>query len=181
MVQRFPSSLATVRLMPSIEIDPLNTVYFSISGGISICSHQFSESRPSESTMRSSSISLPTPSTCPWTMWPSKRPLAFIGSSRFTSAPSWIRENDVRTHVSGARSAQNDFGLMASAVRQTPLTAMLWPVPNSFGAFAASMVMRRFSPCCSIFTTLPTSSIIPVNIGRIPPQSRPFHTYGSRR
>ncbi len=42
MVQRLPSSLATVRLMPSMEIEPLYTVYFSISRGISMCSHQFS-------------------------------------------------------------------------------------------------------------------------------------------
>ena len=97
-------------------------------------------------------------------MWPPKRPSAFIGNSRFTSAPSCIRENEVRAHVSGARSAQNDFGLISSAVRQTPLTATLLPVPNSFGVSAASTVMRRFSPRCSIFTTLPTSSMIPVNI-----------------
>ena len=163
-MQRLRSSLATVRLMPSIEIDPLYTVYFSISAGISMCSHQFSESRPSGSRMRSNSISLPTPSTCPCTMWPPNRPSAFMGSSRFTSAPSCMRENEVRTQVSGARSAQNDFGLMSSAVRQTPLTATLLPVRSSFGVFAASTVMRRFSPRCSIFASLPTSSIIPVNI-----------------
>src|SRR5208282_905931 len=104
-------------------------------------------------------------------MWPSKRPSAFIGNSRLTSAPSRIRENEVRTQVSGARSAQNDFGLMSSAVRQTPLTATLLPVPSSFGVFVASTVMRRFSPRCSIFTTLPTSSIIPVNIFATPPSS----------
>src|ERR1700676_2486692 len=98
-------------------------------------------------------------------MWPPKRPSAFIGNSRFTRAPSCIRENEVRAHVSGARSAQNVFGLMSSAVRQTPLTATLSPTPNCFEMVAASTVIRRFSPRCWIFTTLPTSSIIPVNMG----------------
>src|ERR1700686_1757192 len=98
-------------------------------------------------------------------MWPPKRPSAFMGNSRFTRAPSRSLENEVRVHVSGARSAPKVFGLMSSAVRQTPLTATLSPTPNCFGMVAASMVMRRFSPRCSIFTTLPTSSIIPVNIG----------------
>ena len=34
---------------------------------------------------------------------------------------------------------------MSSAVRQTPLTATLLPVPSSFEAFSAAIVMRRFS------------------------------------
>src|SRR5208283_3560196 len=116
-LQILPSSFATVRLMPSIEIEPLYTVYFSTSLGNSICSHQFSEP-----AMRSRLISLPTPSTWPCTMWPPKRPSAFMGSSRFTIAPSCIREKDVRTQVSGARSAPNEPDLISSAVRQTPLT-----------------------------------------------------------
>src|SRR5580692_494705 len=97
-------------------------------------------------------------------MWPPKRPSAFIGNSRFTSAPWCMRESEVRAQVSGARSAANEFGLMSSAVRQTPLTAMLSPVFNSPGVIAASTVIRRFSPRCSIVTTLPTCSMIPVNI-----------------
>src|SRR6202158_4672881 len=105
-------------------------------------------------------------------MWPPKRPSAFIGNSRFTRATSRSLENEVRAHVSGARSAQTVFGLMSSAVRQTPLTATLSPTPNCFGMIAASMVIRRFSPRCWIFTTLPTSSIIPVNMGLLPPSER---------
>src|SRR5215472_5125915 len=75
-----------------------------------------------------------------------------------------MRENEVRTQVSGARSAQNDPGLMSSAVRQTPLTETLWPVPSSFGTFSAAMVMRRFSPRCSTRMIFPTSSTMPVNM-----------------
>src|SRR5271163_1435909 len=97
-------------------------------------------------------------------MCPPKRPSAFIGSSRLTRACRCIRENEVRAQVSGARSAQNDFGFMSSAVRQTPLTATLSPVFNSPGVFRASTLSRRFSPRCSMLITLPTSSMIPVNI-----------------
>src|ERR1017187_2127177 len=86
-----------------------------------------------------------------------------------------MRENDVRIQVSGARSAQNDFFLISSAVRQTPLTETLCPVFSSFGVWDASMVMRRFSPRCSIFTTLPTSSTIPVNMRAVPPKLSSQH------
>src|SRR5215469_13069503 len=75
-----------------------------------------------------------------------------------------MREKEVRTQVSGARSAQNDPGLMSSAVKQTPLTATLLPVPSSFGVFSAVTVIRRFSPRCSILVTCPTSSTMPVNM-----------------
>src|ERR1700739_3377343 len=75
-----------------------------------------------------------------------------------------MRENEVRTQVSGARSAQNDPGLMSSAVKQTPLTETLLPVPSSLGVCSAAIVILRFSPRCSMRTILPTSSTMPVNI-----------------
>src|SRR3954465_4595413 len=75
-----------------------------------------------------------------------------------------MREKEVRTQVSGAKSAQNDPGLISSAVRQTPLTATLAPVPSSLGEFFAVTVIRRFSPRCSILVTRQTSSTMPVNM-----------------
>src|ERR1700684_1003966 len=75
-----------------------------------------------------------------------------------------MRENEVRVQVSGARSAQNEPGLMSIAVRQTPLTATLSPVRNSFGVCSAAIVIRRFSPRCSMRVMRPTSSTMPVNI-----------------
>ena len=54
------------------------------------------------------------------------------GNSRFTCAPSVIRENEVRVHVSLARSAQKVSGVISRAVRHTPLTAMLLPCLSSF-------------------------------------------------
>ncbi len=115
--------------------------------------------------MRSRAISLPTPSTCPCTMWPPNRPSAFMGSSRFTNAPCFIRESEVLAHVSGARSAENDLTFISRAVRHTPLTAMLSPVCSSLGACFASTVMWRFSPRCSMRAMRPTSSMMPVNMG----------------
>jgi len=75
-----------------------------------------------------------------------------------------MRESDVRTQVSGARSAAKEVGVMARAVRQTPLTAQLSPVFNCFGVFWPSIMTRRFSPFCSMRAMRPTSSTIPVNI-----------------
>src|SRR6267143_2689808 len=87
-----------------------------------------------------------------------------MGSSRLTSAPSRMCENEVRSHVSGARSAAKDPGLTSSAVRQTPLTATLSPVLSSLGVLSAAMVIRRTSPRCRMPLTRPTSSMMPVNI-----------------
>src|SRR5881397_3323179 len=84
---------------------------------------------------------------------------------RITNAPFFIRESDVLAHVSGARSAENDLAFISRAVRHTPLTAMLSPVCISVGACFASTVMWRFSSRCSMRTTRPTSSMMPVNIG----------------
>src|SRR5712671_180124 len=53
---------------------------------------------------------------------------------------------------------------MSSAVRQTPLTETLSPDFRSAGVSFAAMVIRRFSPRCSIRVTRPTSSIMPVNM-----------------
>ena len=53
-----------------------------------------------------------------------------------------MRDSEVRAQVSAARSAQNESGVMSSAVRQTPLTATLLPSFSSSRVFGALMVMR---------------------------------------
>ena len=63
IVSRKPFSLATVRLIPSIAIDPLNTTYFSRSSGMSI-----SIQKSSALGIGSSPTKRPVPSTWPWTM-----------------------------------------------------------------------------------------------------------------
>jgi len=52
-----------------------------------------------------------------------------------------IRENEVTGPWFRREVAENDVGLMSRAVRQTPLTATLSPVRNSFGVFGASTVI----------------------------------------
>src|SRR5579863_1232711 len=74
-----------------------------------------------------------------------------------------MRENEVRSQVSGARSAQNEPVWMSRAVRQTPLTETLSPGLSSLGARSAATVMRRFSPRCLSWVIRPTSSTMPVN------------------
>src|SRR5580700_9849720 len=97
-------------------------------------------------------------------MCPPKRPLARIGSSRLTIAPGLKRENEVRFHVSSARSAPNESDVISTAVRQTPLTATLSPFFNSLTRCEAATVSRRFPFSLLILVTRPTSSMMPVNM-----------------
>src|SRR6267378_486041 len=114
--------------------------------------------------MRSRARNSPVPSTCPCTMCPPKRPSARRGSSRFTRAPSCMRENDVRFQVSSARSNVTEFAVISTAVRQTPLTAIESPFFSSFARCEAETVRRRVPRCSRIRVTLATSSTMPVNI-----------------
>src|SRR5512135_3407158 len=102
-------------------------------------------------------------------MCPPIRPSARIGNSRLTWAPSRMRENEVRTQVSSARSAPKESPCRSTAVRHTPLTATLSPFLSSLATLSASMVSRRLPPVSLMLVTLPTSSMSPVNI--FPPLS----------
>src|ERR1700730_4911656 len=97
-------------------------------------------------------------------MWPPKRPSARMGSSRFTRAPRLIREKEVRFQVSAARSAAKDLGVISTAVRQTPLTAMLSPFLSSLVRREAETVRRRLPFLSEMRATRPTSSMMPVNM-----------------
>src|ERR1019366_9384248 len=144
---------ATVRLMPSMAMEPLYTRYASSSSGMRMRSHQLSS--PRESSERNS----PVPSTWPCTMWPFILPLGESGRSRLTREPARNSPRLLRSSVSGARSAKNESVRSSAMVRQTPLTAMLEPTAASPRTVAQRME-RRVPP----FTTVPSSSIIPVNI-----------------
>src|SRR5690242_3068800 len=83
-----------------------------------------------------------------------------------------MRENDVSCHVSAARSAPKDLAATSTAVKHTPLTAMLSPFFNSLVTSCAAMVSRLL-PCCSLMLAIrPTSSTSPVNIISSPPLGR---------
>src|SRR5579883_565608 len=148
-----PSRAAMVRLMPSIAIDPLYTRNGSNSAGTRTRSHQFSS--PSASSERNS----PVPSTCPCTICPLKRPAGESGRSRFTRAPGRSAPRLLRRSVSGATSAAKESDRRSTAVRHTPLTAMLAP-----SALPSSTVEQRKRSRGAAASTVPSSSIIPVNI-----------------
>src|ERR1035438_9689327 len=121
-------------------------------------SHQFWS--PSDSRARNS----PVESTWPCTMWPLKRPLGESGRSRFTREPARRSPRLVRRRVSGARSAEKEPAPRSTAVRHTPLTAMLAPSIISW----RTMEQRTFSraPEVRVWTesSVPSSSMIPVNM-----------------
>src|ERR1019366_4057140 len=124
-------------------------------------SHQLSS--PSPSRERNS----PVPSTWPCTMWPFIRPLGESGRSRLTREPGRRSPRLLRLSVSGARSAENPSGRSPVTVRQTPLTAMLAPTAASPRTVEQRMESRdpAVSPVVApVVTTVPSSSIIPVNI-----------------
>src|ERR1019366_1214797 len=121
-------------------------------------SHQFWS--PSESRARNS----PVESTWPCTMWPLKRPLGERGRSRFIREPARRSPRLVRSRVSGARSAEKEAVSRSTAVRHTPLTAMLAPSVISW----RTVEQRTFSraPALRVWTdsSVPSSSMIPVNM-----------------
>jgi hypothetical protein len=117
----------------------------------------------------------PTPSTCPWTMWPSKRPSARIGRSRFTSAPGTsLCANPVRSRVSRVRSQVKPSALAATAVRQQPFTANRRPSgrPAADGARAHAHHEHVGAPVRAAIS--PTSSTIPVNIACLARPAIPY-------
>src|SRR5690606_34723154 len=84
---------ATVRLTPSTATDPFSAMERRRGAGTEIVMR-----RPSPSATTDSMV--PTPSTWPWTMWPSNRPEAATGRSRLTESPGWRAPRLVRSRVS---------------------------------------------------------------------------------
>src|SRR3990172_4267947 len=108
-------------------------------------------------------------------MWPPKREVGVMARSRFTRAPGRNDPRLLRSRVSGERSAEKDSALISRAVRQTPLTAMLSPswsfgpsvVANAARARKTSLAPPEGSEPRFSSATVPTSSMIPVNIVQV--------------
>src|ERR1017187_4605869 len=97
-------------------------------------------------------------------MWPLSRPEGESGRSRFTREPARRSPRLLRRRVSGARSAEKESGPGSAAVRQTPFTATLAPVAVPAMPVAPRSLSRAPAAPATIDSTVPSSSIIPVNI-----------------
>src|SRR6266704_4897168 len=114
---------ATVRLMPSIVIEPFGTTYRANSAGTCTPNHQFSPSGVRCDTR-------PMVSTWPSTKCPPNSLPALSGCSRLTPEPFFssppLAPNEVLQIVSPERSAENRPLWRSTMVRQQPFTAMLF-------------------------------------------------------
>ena len=151
------STLATVRLMPSMATEPFSTIRRRTG-----CS-----ARIVTQTALSSFVSLvtvPVPSMWPLTICPPNLPSAGMARSRLTRLPGTSVPRDERRIVSAITSAVKLPVVIFVAVRQTPFTAMLSPtLLPSVTVLQATVSLADFSPCL-ISLISPISSMIPVNI-----------------
>ena len=143
--------------MPSIAIEPFSMMYFIICGVVSTVTQTAFSSR-------SMFAIVPVPSICPDTICPPKRPPAAIARSRLTLLPVCSMPSDVRRIVSAMTSAVNVLPEIEVAVRQTPLTAILSPTFASCKTYGASIVRLSDFDAFRVARSVPTSSMIPVNI-----------------
>ena len=127
------SSAATVRLIPSIVIEPFSTISLRMSSAASIFTHvAFPSRRVSETT--------PIPSICPDTMCPPNLPSAAMALSRFTRSPDLSLPRLLRRKVSGITSAVKPSLNSLVTVRQTPFTAIESPILVPSRTFAAPIL-----------------------------------------
>src|SRR3954447_18183106 len=115
---------------------------------------------------------VPTPSTCPCTMWPPRRVCAVTARSRLTGSPACADPRLLRRRVSAITSVLQvpppSSGRTSVTVRQTPLTEIESPSATSSRTVRARISRRAASDCSSRTSRVPTSSTIPVNTS-LPP------------
>ena len=155
---RRPSISFTVKLTPSMQMDPLGATKRIRSSGNSNCSLR---DLASSATL----ASVPTASTCPLTRWPpSGSPARRLGS-RFTRAPLLSAPKVVFASVSRDTSAQKRVPSSRVTVRHTPCTHTLSPTAvRPEPRPAASMPSSRSPPRSAVETIRPVARMIPVNI-----------------
>ena len=160
MLKVAPLTVFTVRLVPSIQIEPFWAMYFASASG----ARKSMRMLPPSGRRSSSS---PTPSTWPLTMCPPRRLTGVNAFSRFTRLPLPRLCSVVSCMVSLETSASNIWWVRRVTVRQTPLTAMLSPSTTSLKSSALLCTLRRHSPprnCRE--STVPSASMMPVNMLR---------------
>src|SRR5664280_1296475 len=103
-------------------------------------------------------------STCPCTMWPSRRPSSLALRSRFTLSPGLSIPRLDFSSVSLIAVTVYSSPFFFTTVRHTPLWDILWSILSSF-VKEHFIVMWMLSLSFSILTTGADSSTIPENIG----------------
>ena len=152
----------TVRLAPSMVIEPLVARNRASSRGASTHSSQLSPTSAKR-------VTVPTPSTWPATMWPPSRSCARSAFSRFTG-PVWSRPAVLSSDSAETSNPSNDCcASIAVTVMQAPLRAMLSPRPTS-SIYPAGHCTDRCLPCVEELPRActaamrPTPVMIPVNM-----------------
>src|SRR5471030_1161515 len=153
-----PSTAFTVRLVPSTVIEPLWAMYLARSFG----------ARIRNSTARAFSLratTSPTPSTWPLTRCPPRRVVGVRAFSRLTGLPLFRSFMAVQSRVSRLTSAAKPLPGSSTAVRHTPLTAMLSPSLTSLRSSLPVSTYTRTSPPFGVNARiLPMDSMMPVNM-----------------
>src|SRR5262245_4630115 len=149
-------SPATVSETPSTASEPLCATKRASPAGSAIVAR-----RPSPSGTLA--VTTPTPSTWPCTRCPPSRSPSLSERSRLTRVPDRQSPSVVSPSVSGTASTANPAGVTSSTVRQHPEHARLSPTLASRTTSRAAIQKRR--PCArsSTRSTVPSSSISPVN------------------
>ena len=109
-------------------------------------------------------VQTPVVSACPWTRCPSIREFSSILLSKFTRSPDFRVPRFVLPKVSFIAVTLCRFSSIFSTVRQTPLCETLWSIFNSWD-IGDSIQKLLFVPWGVRDSTIPTDSMIPVNIG----------------
>src|SRR5579862_6572237 len=163
---------ATVRLMPSTVMDPLDMMYGAKSAGI-----WTPKSHESPSCVRWATR--PVASTWPKTKWPPNSLFdpgfadadpgtqpAVRGCSRLTRAPGLRDGKEVLERVSGERSAEKCSWSWWTMVRQQPFTAMLAETARLLAREGACTVSLPPAGPVSRREMVPRCSMMPVNMAQ---------------
>ena len=147
----------TVRLIPSMAMEPFSIMYLSRLG-----------SRLKEKKMKSPFSCLEetvaTVSTCPLTMCPPSLSERRRARSRFTLSFILMEERVVRLRLSGETSTLKASETSVVTVRQTPFTAMDSPSSGSFSSKSGLIKSRVPLFIGEIPVTVPRPWMIPVNM-----------------
>src|ERR1700722_1742334 len=150
-------TLKMVRLVPLRLMEP-----FSITRWLNFLGNSNRNSQLPSRLRRSRQTAVA--STCPWTIWPSRRPFMTRHLSRLTRSPGFQSPRLVFLSVSSMAVTRWRLSFISSTVRQTPLWDRLWSM-DSCGEMGDSIQYVLLVPWVSMDLMVPSDSMIPVNMG----------------